>query len=316
MVKDNTGKSFIPIAEEYIKSGMLDDAIAVLKEGLERYPNYLGARVSLGKAYLEKGMISEAMKEFENVVQVSPDNLFAHRKLAMIYKEAGRIDDAVKACETVLVFSPKDREITELLPNLMSEKIAGLAQYEKPADQASPVSAAMEEPSEINFVSGWEVSEETDTKGDENPICHPDPSCHPELVSGSGVSGSEEMLKPLNPLNQVQVQGQHDRGEVFSDETSMSPGSQKGMQITPHPSPLPFGERDVLDELATETMGDLYVAQGEIDKGADIYRRILEREPGKESVMSKLADLTDRHKRKRQIERLGDFLAKVYKNRG
>ena len=55
--------------------------------------------------------------------------------------------------------------------------------------------------------------------------CHPDPSCHPELVSGSGVSGSqnEEMLKPLN-----QVQVQHDRGKGFSGEPSMSQGLTKG----------------------------------------------------------------------------------------
>lgn len=286
MVKDNTDRSFIPIAEEYIKSGMLDDAIAVLKEGLERYPNYLGARVSLGKAYLEKGMISEAMKEFGNVVLVSPDNLFAHRKLAMIYKEAGRIDDAVKACETVLVFSPKDREITELLSNLMSEKIAGMAQHEKPAEQASPVSAVMEEPSEINFVSGWEVSEETDAKEDEN--------------IGSRVKGQGSSPSPLDPcpLTLDPSVG------LFSDEKDAKPVDV--------PKDIP---KDIIDEFATETLGDLYVAQGEIDKGADIYRRILEREPGKEPVRSKLADLTDRHRRERQIERLGDFFTKVHKNR-
>ena len=54
------------------------------------------------------------------------------------------------------------------------------------------------------------------TKDDENPICHPDHSCHPELVSGSGVSGShwKEILKPLN-----QVQGQNDRWKGFSGKT-------------------------------------------------------------------------------------------------
>jgi tetratricopeptide (TPR) repeat protein len=288
MVKDNTDRSFIPIAEEYIKSGMLDDAIAVLKQGLERYPNYLGARVSLGKAYLEKGMISEAMKEFGNVVQVSPDNLFAHKKLAMIYKEAGRIDDAVKACETVLVFSPKDREITELLSNLMSEKIAGMAQYEKPAEQASPVSASMEEPSEINFVSGWEVSEETDTKEDEN---------NPPLPVA--------MLRSNGSPAPLEKGGEGGFERLFSDE--------KDAKSADVPKDIP---KDIIDELATETLGDLYVAQGEIDKGVDIYRRILEREPGKEQVRSKLADLTDRHRRERQIERLEDFLSRVRKNRG
>jgi len=33
MVKGKMSRSFIPIAEEYMKSGMFDEAIAVLKPG-------------------------------------------------------------------------------------------------------------------------------------------------------------------------------------------------------------------------------------------------------------------------------------------
>ena len=38
-------------------------------------------------------------------------------------------------------------------------------------------------------------------------------------------------------------------------------------------------------------MGDLYVAQGEIEKGIDIYQRILQKEPDNESVRGKLMNL-------------------------
>lgn len=238
MNKVKAGRFFIPIAEEYIKSGMLDEAIAVLKEGLQAYPNYMGARVSLGKAYLEKGMVHEAMEEFEHVVQVSPDNLFAHRKLISIYRDLGRINDAIRACETILVFSPKDREITELLSNLMVEKIESVPQCEGTTEKEHLLPTVRQEGGRIDFTSAWEVETKTETE---------------------------------------------------------------------------TGHEGVTEDFATETMGDLYIVQGEKEKGADIYRRILEKEPDNESVRGKLINLT--YKRKIQINRFQDFLERVQKNK-
>src|SRR4030067_3658247 len=122
MINDKHGKNFILVAEEYIKTGCLEEAIDLLKEGIKTYPDYLSARISLGKAFIAKGMINESMKEFEHVVRVSPDNLLAHRKLAFLYIEAGRVDSAIKSCEAVLIFSSRDREILELLRMLKSER--------------------------------------------------------------------------------------------------------------------------------------------------------------------------------------------------
>lgn len=122
MIKENNARSFIPIAEGYLKSGMVDEAIGILKAGIQVNPRYLGARVSLGKAYLEKGKIEEALKEFEYAVNISPDNIFAHRKLITIYRDMGRIDDAIKSCEMLLVFNPKDKDINNLMLELRNEK--------------------------------------------------------------------------------------------------------------------------------------------------------------------------------------------------
>ena len=241
MNKEKADRFFIPIAEEYIKSGMLDDAIAVLTEGLQAYPNYLGARVSLGKAYLEKGMTNEALKEFEYVVQLSPDNLFAHRKLVSLYKDLGRIDDAIKACETLLVFSPKDKEITELLSNLMAEKMEGAPQTEEPSKNGQPVPVVPQENIKIDFTSSWEVEQKTEKE-----------------------------------------------------------------------------QERVEEQLLTETMGDLYVAQGNVEKGIVIYGRILEREPDNESVREKLRGSSQQlagRGRDSQINRLQGLLEKIQKNK-
>lgn len=106
--KDPNSKLFIPLAEEYKKAGMFDDAIDVLIKGLKRQPGYMSAHVSLGKIYFGRGMLEEARTEFERVISTIPDNLYAHKKLAEIYSDLGDRDRAVEEFKTVLKLNPMD----------------------------------------------------------------------------------------------------------------------------------------------------------------------------------------------------------------
>ncbi len=108
--KDPNSKLFLPLAEEYRKEGMLEEAIDVLQTGLEKHVTYTSARVLLGKTYLEKGMMDEARKEFESVIKIVPDNLFAHKKLAEVYRDTGETDLAIKAFKAILKLNPMDEE--------------------------------------------------------------------------------------------------------------------------------------------------------------------------------------------------------------
>jgi tetratricopeptide (TPR) repeat protein len=116
--KDANSKLFVPLAEEYRKEGMLDEAIDVLLKGIESQPGYMSARVSLGKIYLEKGMPGEARTEFENVVRSIPDNLYAQKKLAEIYRDTGERELAIKFYRTVLRLNSMDEEALSSLRNL------------------------------------------------------------------------------------------------------------------------------------------------------------------------------------------------------
>ena len=159
MINDKHGKNFILVAEEYIKTGCLEEAIDLLKEGIKTYPDYLSARISLGKAFIAKGMINEAMKEFEHVVRVSPDNLLAHRKLAFLYIEAGRVDSAIKSCESVLIFNSRDREILDLLRNLKSKgNENGPLQTGSDKHNAPPTDESVSPV--FDFTSGWAIASE------------------------------------------------------------------------------------------------------------------------------------------------------------
>lgn len=121
--KDPNSKLFVPLAEEYKKAGMFDEAVDVLTKGLEAQPGYLSARVSLGKIYIERDMLDEARAEFQKVIAVIPDNLYAHKKLAEIYKDLGEKDEAVREFKTVLRLNPADEWAATGLSSIGQETV-------------------------------------------------------------------------------------------------------------------------------------------------------------------------------------------------
>ena len=82
--KDPSSIAFAQLAAEYRRSGDLDQAVKICREGLARHPGYLSAQVTLGRALMELEQYSEARKELEAVLQAAPDNLTAIRALEEI----------------------------------------------------------------------------------------------------------------------------------------------------------------------------------------------------------------------------------------
>ena len=51
VAKDPRSKEFLPLADEYMKVGMWQEAAGVLEDGLKVYPGFVTAMVALGRAY-------------------------------------------------------------------------------------------------------------------------------------------------------------------------------------------------------------------------------------------------------------------------
>jgi tetratricopeptide (TPR) repeat protein len=90
--KDPASIAFAQLAEEYRRGGDYQQAIAICREGLTRYPGYLSAQVTLGRALIELKQFDDARKELEAVLRVAPDNLAAIRALAGIHEHLGDSD--------------------------------------------------------------------------------------------------------------------------------------------------------------------------------------------------------------------------------
>lgn len=114
LAKEPGSKAFIPLAEEYGKAGMWEEAAAVLEDGLKTYPNFITAMVALGRAYDQMNQPVKAKAILEEAVKLSPENLRAHRTLAKIYTAQGTKEAALRSCRVILSVNPQDQEALSL----------------------------------------------------------------------------------------------------------------------------------------------------------------------------------------------------------
>lgn len=72
---------FVKLASYYIIDGKINDAINLLKLGLNFYPSYTTAKLFLGKCYLANRYFYDAKKVFEDILNEHPDMSIAKKYL-------------------------------------------------------------------------------------------------------------------------------------------------------------------------------------------------------------------------------------------
>ena len=110
VAKDPRSKEFLPLADEYMKVGMWQEAAGVLEDGLKVYPGFVTAMVALGRVYDQLSQPGKAKTILEEVVKQRPDNLRAHRILAQLYYAEGKADLTLLSCQAILNANPYDEE--------------------------------------------------------------------------------------------------------------------------------------------------------------------------------------------------------------
>lgn len=313
--KDPNSRLFLPLAEEYRKAGMLDEAISVLLKGLERQPGYTSARVALGKIYLEKKMIEDARREFEKVIAAIPDNLFAHKKLAEIYRDIGEIDRAVAEYKAVIAINPLDEDARSFIEGM--EKVGkeeALEAMEKLPETPLP---------EIEELPEEEVMETTELPGEitetfektEEVIFLPEEG-HVESPSEEGLA---EELFGVPEDQTLDLTGEEPVGVPFEDMIEVkSPFAEIEEPVVGEtPEPMPGTEtagpqENLYEELShmhhefeeqVEEIGlgeevnldfteaDRLVSKGEYFKALDSYKALLKEFPDNKKVLQRIAEL-------------------------
>jgi tetratricopeptide (TPR) repeat protein len=159
LAKDPQSKAFLPLAEEYCKVGMWEEAVSVLEDGLKYYPAFITAMVVLGRAYDQLNQSTKARAVLEGAIKLSPDNLRAHRTLIKIYAAQGLTQQALQSCHVILAMNPKDEEALSVQASLQRPPLEpppqpALQDASVPVSQdgeASPL--ACERPSNLDLPS-------------------------------------------------------------------------------------------------------------------------------------------------------------------
>ncbi len=116
--EDPTSRVFAPLAEAYRKTGMIDEAISIAREGLKVHPDFVSGKVALARALFDKKSYADVVEVLKSVVLDVPDNLIAQRLFADSQLQLGNLADALGAFKMLLYFNPMDEEIAQAVREL------------------------------------------------------------------------------------------------------------------------------------------------------------------------------------------------------
>jgi tetratricopeptide (TPR) repeat protein len=304
--KDPNSKLFVPLAEEYKKEGMLDEAIRVLLGGIERQPGYMSARVSLGKIYLEKGMMNQARSEFENVIKSIPDNLYAHKKLAEIYRDLGEKELSISSYKTVLKLNALDDDATSNLrdlegeeelaqvgaaPELKGETDNAASMFQKALSDAGQEEAGVEAIPEISLPphNEEELSAFKDSIfGDKSPAAE-----HQE----AGNDAEEEAIEIVEEDVLQEEVSFEDVGEAVVTEV---PGfADIPVELNAGAAAAKYREEERAQSVSPVSAAggrgledaNGFIAEGNYPGAVTIYRNMLSTDPGNKKVLQRMEEL-------------------------
>ena len=201
LAKDPRSKAFMPLAEEYGKVGMWQEAAGVLEDGLKLYPGFITAMVALGRAYDYMGQATKAKAILEESVKLSPENLRAHRTLIKIYQSQGLKESALQSCSVILAINPRDEEalsIQSALGGLQAQKKKSVTPA--PLDQAKSM---MSEPEMTSAAPQAAATKSTETAPDPDDQTGERPAAE---LGPSPQAAQTVVVPPPTPRAEVVVQ--------------------------------------------------------------------------------------------------------------
>jgi pentatricopeptide repeat protein len=289
--------------------GDIEMSIHVLTEGLKNNPGYVTAKSFLGRLLMEKGDLAGAGKEFEEVVKAIPDNLLAQRKLGDIHALQGSSAQALLHYKVAHSLNPADEEITSFISDLeagrtISERIP------RPKPKPAAEAAKGAQPGAVpNASAGVRSGGITDAHAASAPSPHAPQGGEaeePEEVLAvepleSGASAESGAVSGFDFLAETRAEQAPAGAEQPGDfiEIAGSPQASAGMPVEAQAGARQTaGEAEKgpseqvsqkSDDFTTNTLAELYIAQGFYEKAIDIYDRMLAENPASLPLQDKLA---------------------------
>lgn len=256
--QDPKSRVFLRLAEEYRKGGAFDKAIDVCLEGLETHPNYLPAKVCLGRCRQELGRLEEAENNYRDVLQESPDNPHALQGLGSICFEAGRFDEALAQYEMLALHGNFDEDIANRILAI-KERIAESSEEDDDETDAS-FEASGDFSEHAQFDERADVASALSDSGTFGEI-HFDDSDEPDEIAVA------------NPNREPEV----DLDEAFDDAIHTADSLEPDLlgELTPESDEPVINEPLNSDEEARLTRGLKHEKMEHLEAALKIYQSLL-----------------------------------------
>lgn len=319
--KNPKSKSFVKLASIYLKINMVDESLAVLREGLRYNGENISALILYGKALKEKKDFVNASKNFEKVIKLDPQNVVAFSELAEIKKREGNLKEALKLYDTILFLDPLNedakRELKIIKGKIDEEKKEKeerekLLKEEEEKKNVVQKSAFEEKKivddfiiqhssNVINFDDDEKKDEKIDQKKDQNRL---------EKEKVTETKEKEEMVLEHSKTSFTLIKEEKQKTDSSTeDETT----EKKGVGIIDEEKFInkdidPFikkeekkEEKIIPYELSrtkrflyfSEEMANIYVEQKKYEKAIDIYQTLLRQNPDEEKYAEKIRNLRE-----------------------
>jgi tetratricopeptide (TPR) repeat protein len=277
--RDPHSRLFAQLAEELRKDGDLAEAIHVAREGLRSHGSYPSARLTLGRALMDTGDTRAAQSELEAAVQGAPDNILAGRLLAECLEAEGRLEDAAARYRTTLALSAGDRQIAARL-EAVEQRIRSRSSPPAASAPASVIPLAAVD-GEMELEAAFERPASFVVRSlDEDEDLFDAAEAEPAPIPLVETSEEFELERPYDALAaRAPIPMPVPLPEDVADAVAPTTAVVEPLPAEPEP------------DLNSSTLAELYFNQGFTDQAIDVYRQIVEREPGNERVQARLREL-------------------------
>lgn len=109
LLRPDTSSSYINLAIIYAKMKKFDEAIRILKQGIERIPRSVPLLSRLGHTYLVRGRLKKALESMQAVLEVNPRYFDALLASAWVSGIMGKREEALDYYEKALEIEPENK---------------------------------------------------------------------------------------------------------------------------------------------------------------------------------------------------------------
>ena len=269
--RDPKSRVFAPLAEYYRKSGLLNQAIETLNQGIKHNPNYVLGHLGLAFCYFENGNAKRSYDILSPLIESNRDNLRMLRLYSDICLELNKSDEALETLKYLLFINPKDSEAAEKVKSLENEnKRFGPIKFNlqdvlgSDSDSSNIVESVQFNVDELDTSLNSEKSIDEWTK-----------------VDLSNEQKEEESLDSWSMNEKPKFESETIEEKTEEVERHFKVENQSSKVEPTGPS----------TPVITHTLVDLYCNQGYLDKAKDLLEKILELNPNDLKTKLKLQEI-------------------------